>query len=370
MRLDKSFSRRFLLSGTAASGGVAMFGRIGPATAAAAGTDVTFVFSCDVHACRTSTGLSPNCLEEGKTDANLIRHVTALNALAGKQWPTRIGGAPSGLASAGQAITPPSGLVIGGDMTDDGGGQEATAEEGSQLLQFSQRYQEGAGEGRIHFPVYAGLGNHDLDQDGAPPRIDWYRRELRDYVEFNHRPSVFFKPTVPADNYDVESDCYSWNWGGLHLVQAHRFMGDTNKDAASGLNWLRRDLATYARNGRPVVLFQHYGWDPFSVERWDPSKVTFDDAGTGAPHWWTDEARTATLAALDGYNVVGIFHGHQHETPMVYRSGTIDFFKPKAAYMGGFALVRVTSDFMDVALGEATDDSGSIQFTNAFSKAI
>ncbi len=37
-----------------------------------------------------------------------------------------------------------------------------------------------------------------------------------------------------------------------------------------------------------------------------------------------------------------IFHGHQHETAMIYRREGLDLFKPKAAYMGGFALVRVT----------------------------
>ena len=89
-------------------------------------------------------------------------------------------------------------------MTDDGGGQVALPEEGSQLLQFSQRYQQGVGPDRVHLPVYTGLGNHDLDQDGHPPNVDWYRRELRDYVEMNHRSSVFFKPPVPVTNYDVD----------------------------------------------------------------------------------------------------------------------------------------------------------------------
>ena len=157
-------------------------------------------------------------------------------------------------------------------MTDDGGGQRAEPEEGYQLLQFSQRYQQGGGDDEVHFPVYTGLGNHDLDQDGPKDEVDWYRRELRDYVELNHRPGVFLKPIVPADNYDVASDCYSWNWDGLHLVQLHRFGGDTKKGAISSLGWLASDLSQHAAGGRPVVLFQHYGWDAFSVERWDPSR--------------------------------------------------------------------------------------------------
>ncbi|CAN7438729.1 metallophosphoesterase [Mesorhizobium caraganae] len=332
--------------------------------------DATFLFIADVHACRMASGLSPNCLQEGKTDAALLRNVAVLNGLADRQWPAEIDGVATGLRSAGSRIGAPLGLVVGGDITDDGGGQITEPSEGTQLLQFSQRYSQGIGPDRVHMPVYVGLGNHDLDQNGSPPHVDWYRRELRDYVEVNHRPGVFFKPPVPATEYDVDTDCYSWDWGGLHLVQTHRFAGDTGHGAVSSLPWLKQDLATYAADGRPVILFQHYGWDTFSVERWDPAKRTYDDDGSGAPHWWSEADRQALLAALKGYNVIAIFHGHQHEVPMIYNSDGLDLFKPKAAYMGGFALVKVTGEVMDVVLGEATGDHGEVKFTNAFSKKL
>jgi cytolysin (calcineurin-like family phosphatase) len=116
-----------------------------------------------------------------------------LNGIAEDKWPTEINGGTTELAGAGTPIAIPAGLVLGGDMTDDGGGQIAMPSEGTQLLQLSHRYQQGVGEDRVHFPVYAGLGNHDLDQDGPAPHVDWYRRELRDYVEINHRPGVFFQ---------------------------------------------------------------------------------------------------------------------------------------------------------------------------------
>ncbi|TKD45088.1 MAG: metallophosphoesterase [Mesorhizobium sp.] len=332
--------------------------------------DATFLFVADVHACRMASGLSPNCQQEGKTDAALLRSVAALNAIGEKDWPAEINGIATGLRSAGSRIGTPLGLVVGGDMTDDGGGQVTQPSEGTQLLQFSQRYQQGVGPDRVHVPVFVGLGNHDLDQNGPPQHVDWYRREMRDYVEVNHRAGVFFKPPVPVTDYDVDTDCYSWDWGGLHLVQTHRFAGDTGHGAVSGLPWLKQDLAAHAADGRPVILFQHYGWDIFSIERWDAAKGTFDDDGTGAPHWWSEADRQALLAALKGYNVIAIFHGHQHETPMMYRSDGLDLFKPKAAYMGGFAVARVTSDSMDIVLGEAVDDHGEVAFTNAFSKSL
>lgn len=240
--------------------------------------------------------------------------------------------------------------------------------EGTQLLQFSQRYQQGIGPDRVHFPVFTGLGNHDLDQDGPPGHVDWYRRQLRDYVEINHRPGVFFNPPVPADDYDVDSDCYSWSWGGAHFIQCHRFAGDATKGSVNGLPWLKRNLAAYAADGRPVVLFQHYGWDPFSIERWDPKAKTFDDEGSGSPHWWSDADRQAAVEAIQDYNVIAAFHGHQHETPMIYRADGLDIFKPKAAYMGGFALARIAGKRLDVVLGEAGANPAEAVFTNAFTK--
>lgn len=354
--------------------GLGVVSSIGPAFAAAGKPawppiDATFLFTADVHTCLISGGvLSPNCAAEGKTDANLLRHVAALNRISEFDWPAQIGGVATGLAGAGKKIAKPLGVVIGGDMTDDGGGQVKVPGEGHQLLQFSSRYQEGTGPDRVHFPVYNGLGNHDLDQDGGPPHIDWYRRELRDYVELNHRQTVFYKPPVAVANYDIDSDNYSWDWGGLHLVQLQRFGGDTNKGAISGLDWLKQDLANSAADGRPVVVFQHYGWDSFSLEKWDPEKMTFDDAGAGHAHWWDDGDRAALLAALKGYNVAGLFHGHEHDTPMIYNQEGLDLFKPVATFKGGFAVAHITNQYMDVVLAQAQGAEGDVTFLKAFSK--
>ena len=118
---------------------------IAPPYAAAAASkawptiDATFLFTADVHTCLISGGvLSPNCAQEGKTDANLLRHVAALNRIAEFEWPTQINGVATGLGGAGKKIATPLGLVIGGDMTDDGGGQVKVPGEGHQLLQFFQ----------------------------------------------------------------------------------------------------------------------------------------------------------------------------------------------------------------------------------------
>jgi cytolysin (calcineurin-like family phosphatase) len=156
----------------------------------------------------------------------------------------------------------------------------------------------------------------------------------------------------------------------LHLVQLQRFGGDTNKGAISGLDWLKQDLANSAADGRPVVLFQHYGWDPFSLEKWDPTKMTFDDEGSGHAHWWGEDERAALLGAIKGYNVVGLFHGHEHDTPMIYNQQGLDLFKPTATFKGGFAAVHITNGYMDVVLAEAEGTEGNVNFLKAFSKRL
>lgn len=369
----RMISRRSVLLGVNAGAALGLLPRFALAAspdAAVPSTDVTFLVINDIHACRMGDGLSPGCATEGKTDENLLRHVRALNSVERLNWPGEIDGKPTGLKSAGQKVSTPLGIVACGDLTDDGGGQTAERAEGTQLKQFAQRYQIGTGDDRVHLPVYVGLGNHDLDQDGRSDDVDWYRDELRDYIRLNHKPSVFFKAPHPADNYHEASDSYSWNWQGLHLVQMQRFAGDTRKGAASALAWLKADLQEFAGDGRPVVLFQHYGWDHFSMERWDPDKHTFDLAGSGDPHWWSDGERQAFTQTLDGYNIAAVFHGHEHDTPMIYQADGLDVVKATAAYMGGFAIVRIADGWMDVALARAVDDEGGVEFVAARSKPL
>jgi len=115
-------SRRSVLAGMAG------FIMLGPRLAHSfPDTDVTFLFINDVHACRTRDGLSPNCAEQGKTDENLLRHVHAINRIEEATWPAAIDGAATGLRSAGEKVATPRGIVTGGDITDDGGGQRAEA---------------------------------------------------------------------------------------------------------------------------------------------------------------------------------------------------------------------------------------------------
>lgn len=96
-------SRRSFLA-KAAAAGVAGLVPAGSASVAAGvpPVEATFLFVADVHACRMAKGLSPNCRQEGKTDASLLRNIAALNGIGDKAWPSGIGGSPTGLRFAGQ----------------------------------------------------------------------------------------------------------------------------------------------------------------------------------------------------------------------------------------------------------------------------
>jgi cytolysin (calcineurin-like family phosphatase) len=108
-------TRRHLLTGAAGLGLALTLPRLPLfAQTQRPATDATFLFSCDVHACLVSAdGLSPGCADEGKTDAALLRHVAAVNAIGGLAWPATIDGKPSGLESAGTTIATPLGLGEG-----------------------------------------------------------------------------------------------------------------------------------------------------------------------------------------------------------------------------------------------------------------
>jgi cytolysin (calcineurin-like family phosphatase) len=119
-----------------------------------------------------------------------------------------------------------------------------------------------------------------------------------------------------------------------------------------------------------VIFCQHYGWDPFSAERWDPEAKTFDAHGSGPPHWWGEHEWDAAYEVLRPYNVIAVLHGHEHENTLHYRWRGIDVFKPRAGFLGGLAIVRVTERFMNVAFAEVVDESGDLRFTGAFGKDL
>ena len=157
----------------------------------------------------------------------------------------------------------------------------------------------------IRFTVYPGLGNHDVlgsaDDDGPETCKDpdlptgvnlscLIQVEAKNNIMFDFMDTRMENAT--AVSYDEETNNYSWDFGNVHMIQGNLWAGKYDD-----LAWLEADLEqNVGDSGRPVILFQHYGWDGFSTQ----------------DRWWNAVDRANLQAVLDGYNVIGIFTGHAH----------------------------------------------------------
>ncbi|MBI1938322.1 MAG: metallophosphoesterase [Ignavibacteriales bacterium] len=297
--------------------------------------DVTFFVAADLHF-------------DPPPETDQYYHVAAMNSISGifdtnkvLTFLEEIGGSKTGFGSCGQKINIPKGVVLVGDITDRA--------EPSSLKLLKERYEIGMGINQIHFQVYVGLGNHDLDPQHVEPRQEEYRKQMLNYVTARHQGN---NAPVSVDNFDSTSHNYSWNWGNLHLVQTHRFAGNIENGHVNSLEWLKADLKKYASNGEPVIIFQHYGFDKFSLG------------------WWSDAERNALKEVLKDYNVVGIFTGHNHFAENL-KWGEIPVFQVNNAWKdedgnGSFAVCHVTDEYIDIVTCRWKDGEGNAEFVFPF----
>ena len=197
-------------------------------------------------------------------------------------------------ASLGGTVAPPRGLLIAGDLTEWGKVEEWEP--------FVRTYGlDGGTGGKLAMPVFEVVGNHDK------VTAHWVEQQ----VAARH-----------GGNF------YSWDWDDLHLVA----LGEAPDD--EGIAFLTRDLARVARDV-PVILYFHLALaGPWSTGNW------FADG--------TFKERLAKI--VEAWNVIGIFHGHNHATDH-YTWRSVDVFKPGAVKDGAhtFAVVHVTDQRMSVA---------------------
>ncbi|HVK75326.1 MAG TPA: metallophosphoesterase [Kofleriaceae bacterium] len=298
--------------------------------------DVTFFVVADTHA-------DPPPSDDLRPIARAIDAVARTGV-----WPASIGGMATGFT--GGPIAAPSGVVFVGDITGWG---TAPTEIGT----FRRWFERGSGADSIDHRSYVGLGNHDLDDaDRGPTLGAAYRAMYWAYVDGRHAgPNA----PVPVTSFDPASHAYSWDVGGVHLVQTHRFPGDRNYGLASSLDFLRADLAAHAADGRPVVVFHHYGMDAFGTQ----------------DRWWTAAQRAAYREVLRGYHVAAIFAGHSHGA-MQYQWEGLRVFQANNAKAeittgnrdgnGSFAIVRITDDRLEVVTCRWLDDTGRFELIAPF----
>jgi len=265
-------------------------------------TEITFLVAADPH-----YGQDQWADDEAQNKAAIDR----MNAIPGTAYPASVGGGTVGT---------PLGVLVAGDLTDTG---EYTNWYGYWWFGWLEGFQDDygiGGAGRIAWEVYEGYGNHDIHS----PADGTVHQGIRD------------RNLLRAGLTHVSSNGlhYSLDWPlgdtHVHVVNLNIYPGGAG-DAEDSLAFLIDDLGSHVgASGRPVVLYHHYGFDSFSMG------------------WWTGAERDAYWQAIQDYNVIGIFHGHNHNTSHRLWNG-IDTFAVGTVQNQMFVVVRITETEMTVA---------------------
>ena len=288
--------------------------------------DVTVVVAGDLH-----FDLPP--------ETDQYYHVVTMNRLEGNfTFPTD--SAAPGIA--GETVRKLDGVIIAGDMFDKA--------RPDILAHYRSRYEMGPGEKTIHYPVYPGFGNHDIDPAVSDKEADNLKGRA---FSLHYLDSILNDKLEKGEilNLHPSSRSYSWSIQDVHFVQAQRFSGDTAY-CESNLDWLADDLKRYASEGNPVVYIQHYGVDPWAIK------------------WWPQDARNRLFDILDNYNVAAFLVGHTHEPSLQHYRGypiyQVNNAWPDEDGNGSFAVVRLKGDAVSVASCRWTDDKGNFEVVGPY----
>ena len=225
-----------------------------------AAADLTFFSLSDTH------------YTEGETNGRPI--VGVINALPGTAYPASLGG----------TVDTPRALIMQGDLINDGA---VAAKYPSQWANYIADFGVN-GEGRCIFPVFEGIGNHDVNIN----LFVFNKIKDRNII----RTNLNYISSVSSNGYH-----YSWDWDGIHFVNVNLFPGniwpgeaDTysqGHDPIYARDFLQEDLQKNGTNGRPVIVIYHFR--------------PVDE------NWWTYIAADRSHKILQDYNVIMIMVGHQ-----------------------------------------------------------
>jgi hypothetical protein len=237
------------------------------ACGAALAADVTFFSYSDIHYGADDGGRRPPIVRSGM--------VPVINSLPGAAYPDAIGG----------TVAQPRAVIMQGDLINDGAVKDKYPTQWADFLaDFGVN-----GEGRCKFPVFEGVGNHDVN----PDMFVFNQVKERNLV----RKQLGYIKNVSPNGYH-----YSWDWDGVHFVNVNLFPGNVWEGEADSYGrghhpqhareFLADDLQRHVGDsGRPVVVVQHFR--------------PIDE------NWWTYAAADKFHRVIQDYNLVAILVGHQ-----------------------------------------------------------
>jgi cytolysin (calcineurin-like family phosphatase) len=316
-------------------------------------TGNTFFVTSDIHFFR------PNFAVKDQ-----ITHVSQMNTFtsAGYKWSSFFDINPG---SDSDTISPPRGVIVNGDVTLDASGGNLGA--------FRLLYESGNIGESLKYPMFFGLGNHDVFTQVTGPS---YSKRMVDYL-MDRMCGVSMDRT---NNGLPGSGNYSWDFNNTHFVQLNLWAGDRSRlyaapialppqNEAPGITWLKQDLANKVGNSaRPVVVLQHFPME--SVTATQSSDLA-----------WSQQNFSDFWDAIRDYNVIAMFAGHTH-VPAVNTQLTLiptlpaqdSIGNPKILdgfttgtggqdKKGDFIVARVTDHYLDVGHVEWNSSTGTSPYT-------
>jgi cytolysin (calcineurin-like family phosphatase) len=201
-------------------------------------------------------------------------------------------------------VAQPLGVLMAGDLTDAG--------LPGQFNDYKKLFGHTGKDALMKFPVFECSGNHDRLNPFSP---------VMDFVRANHGGLL-----------------YSWDWQDVHVICLDEYPN------AKALDWLRTDLAAVGQEV-PVVIYFHYNLaGPFS-------------------DYWSAAEKAAFRKAVEGFNVVGVFHGHWHSSAHYQWEGLDVYMIGSAKHnMHRFLVAHITDGRLTVAAWDF--DRGSWDWTH------
>jgi cytolysin (calcineurin-like family phosphatase) len=242
-------------------------------TGLALARDVTFISTSDCHYRETEHKLGHH------NDLNRAS-IEEMNRITSVDWPDKLGGGK---------ITKPRGVVVLGDLIDDGDMKTSAA----QFRLFVADFGLDGTDGVLKYPVFEGWGNHD-----GPPKGK-ERNGFSSQAQIRQRNQIR-KQKGLISNLSDNGLHYSWDWDDVHFVQLNLYPADQQRagvryspdwhDPQGSLSFLKKDLAEkVGQSGRAVVLMSHCGFDT---------------------DWWVTADWQELYDAVNQYNIVLYLYGH------------------------------------------------------------